>query len=294
MNFLLERPVVIGSNGQLGTELMRVFRDSNVVGLDHAAIEIEDDASVNEAFARTRPTLVINTAAYHNVDECEKNPERAFAVNAIAVERLSSAAERVGSAFGTMSTDYVFSGNTDRPYTERDEAVPINVYGASKRAGELSVLCRERKFVFRTSGMYGRQSSTQKGHMFVDRILRQAQEGEIPRVVTDVIYSPSYAFDVAVAIRAVIEREAYGLYHITNAGHCSWFEYATEALRLAGMPTQIVPASYRDFASKVKRPRYSALAHDALSRMGMSMPSWQDGLERYIRLRMAASAETQR
>ena len=150
---------------------------------------------------------------------------------------------------------------------------------------------RERHYVFRTSGMYGTRTSTQKGHMFVDRILKQAQSGETPRVVTDVVYSPSYAIDVARAIRAVIEREAYGLYHVTNAGACSWFEYATEALRLAGLPEAITPASYRDFASDVKRPTYSALAHENLARLGLAMPSWQDGLKRYITSRLAASAE---
>ena len=147
-----------------------------------------------------------------------------------------------------MSSDYVFSGDLGRPYTERDAPAPLNVYGASKRAGELNALSRKHSFVFRTSGMYGRQTSTQKGHMFVDRILKQAQDGETPRVVTDVVYSPSYAIDVAWAIRQVIEREAYGLYHVTNAGYCSWFEYATEALRL------------RRCRPRLRRPRTGTLS----------------------------------
>jgi dTDP-4-dehydrorhamnose reductase len=285
------RLLVIGSSGQLGSELTRTFADCDVTGLDHSAIEIEDNASVEAAFTRVQPTVVINTAAYHNVDQCEQNPERAFAVNATAVERLSAASERIGAAFATMSSDYVFAGDLGRPYAESDEPSPLNAYGASKRAGELSALARPRSYVFRTSGMYGLRTSTQKGHMFVDRIIKQAQSGETPRVVTDVVYSPSYAIDVAWAIRQVLEREAFGLYHVTNAGHCSWFEYATEALRLTDLPTHMTPASYRDFASNVKRPTYSALAHERLGRIGITMPTWQDGLRRYITSRLAASVE---
>ncbi len=269
---------------------MRVFADCDVTGLDHSEIEVENTVSIETALARVRPSVVINTAAYHNVDQCEQNPDRAFAVNAKAVDRLSAACVRMGAALATMSSDYVFSGDLGRPYTERDAPAPLNVYGASKRAGELNALGRKHSFVFRTSGMYGRQASTQKGHMFVDRILKQAQDGETPRVVTDVVYSPSYAIDVARAMREVIEREAYGLYHVTNAGHCSWFEYATEALRLAALSTEITPASYRDFESSVKRPTYSALAHDALARIGITMPSWQDGFKRYITERFAVGA----
>lgn len=290
MTKVFDRPLIIGSSGQLGTELLRVFGDRNVTGMDHAGIEIEDDASIESALSRVQPTVVINTAAYHNVDECERNPERAFAVNATAVDRLSAACVRIDAAFATISSDYVFAGDAGRPYSERDEPAPVNVYGESKRAGELAALSRPKAFVFRTSGLYGLRTATQKGHTFVNRIIKQAENGETPRVVTDVIFSPSFASDVALAIRQVIEREAYGLYNVTNAGHCSWFEYAKEALRLAGLSTEITPASYRDFASNVKRPTYSALAHEALAKIGITMPSWQDGLQRYIAARLSVGA----
>ena len=269
---------------------MRAFADCDVVGLDHAQIEIESDESVDAAFARYKPTVVINTAAFHNVEECERYPERAFAINAAAVDRLAEKAARSRAAFVTMSSDYVFSGSASKPYTERDEPSPLNVYGHSKRAGELYAQGHgPRWFVFRTSGMYGVRTSSQKGHTFVDRIIRQAQSGEIPRVVTDVYFSPSYAVDVARTIRQVIERDAFGLYHLTNAGGCSWFDFAAEALRLAGLKQEITPASYRDFNPTVDRPKYSILAHEALDRVGVSVPSWQDGLQRYVAARMAHS-----
>lgn len=288
---LLARPLVIGSSGQLGSELVEALSGTGVVALDHAQIEIEDDASVQSALARFQPTVVINTAAFHNVDECERKPERAFAVNAIAVDRLAAACARAGAAFATISSDYVFDGTKGTPYGERDEARPLNVYGVSKRAGEL---CAQRHgsrwFVFRTSGLFGSHAPSRKGHTFVDRLFGQIRNGETPRIVTDVVFSPSYAPDIADAIRRVLEREAFGLSHVTNGGSCSWFDYATEALKLANLPVRIAPTSYREFTSAVERPRCTPLAHEALASLGITMPPWQDGLRRYVNTRLALSS----
>ena len=280
---LLNRPLIIGSTGQLGSELMREFADTPVVGLDHTAIEIEDSASVERVFSEHAPTLVINTAAYHNVEECERNPERAFSVNALAVDRLAAAAARAGAVFATMSSDYVFDGAKHAPYTERDAARPLNVYGISKYAGELAARRHSaRHVVFRTSGLYGLQTSTQKGHTFVDRLLKQAQAGETPRIVTDVVVSTSYVPDIAAAMRRVLEREKFGIVHVANAGACSWYDYAAHALRVAGFSITPQRAGFADFPSSTARPRYSVLALDALELLGIRMPSWEDALSRYI------------
>lgn len=265
---------------------MQTFADCGVVGLDHKAIEIQDPESVENALTNHRPTLIINTAAFHNVEECERHPQRAFAVNAIAVDRLAAAAAQMGAAFATMSSDYVFDGAKGAPYAEHDEARPLNVYGVSKYAGELGARRHgPRHFVFRTSGLYGLRTSTQKGHTFVDRLLRQAQAGETPRIVTDLVVSTSYVPDVASAMRRVFEKEAFGVVHVANAGACSWFDYATDALRLAGFDITPQPARYADFQNSVQRPRYSVLALVALERLGITMPSWKDALRRYIMAR---------
>ena len=287
---LLERPVVIGASGQLGTELMHVLRDRNVVGLDHAALEIQDAAAVDATLAHIKPTLVINTAAFHNVEECEREPQRTLAINAIAVDHLAALCARHGAAFATMSSDYVFDGAKKAPYEESDEPRPLNVYGVSKRTAELFVQRHgTRYFIFRTSGMYGIRTSTQKGHTFVDRLLRQVDAGETPRIVTDIVSSPSYAPDVANGMRAVIEREAYGIVHVTNAGSCSWYDFANEALKLAGKSgVQVAAASYKDFPSTAPRPSYSVLAHEALAALSIPMPMWQDALKRYLAQRAAA------
>lgn len=283
---ILERPLIVGAKGQLGSELMRTFADCGAVGLDHTQIEIQDPDSVAESLQKYRPTLIVNTAAYHNVEECERNPVRAFAVNTLAVDRLAAAAARIDAAFATISSDYVFDGAKGAPYTETDEARPLNVYGVSKYAGELCARRHgPRHVVFRTSGLYGLQTATQKGHTFVDRLLKQAQAGETPRIVTDVVVSTSFVPDVAAAMRGVLEREAYGIVHVSNAGASSWFDYASLALRLAGFSIEPQRASYADFASSVQRPHYSVLAHEALARLGITMAPWQDALRRYVEAR---------
>jgi dTDP-4-dehydrorhamnose reductase len=287
---LLARPLVIGSSGQLGSELVKIFSDCDVVGLDHAAIEIEDARSVDAALARFRPTLVLNTAAFYNVDECERRPQRAFAVNAIAVDYLAGATARIGASFATISTDFVFSGTRHEPYLEDDVAEPLNVYGISKRTSELCALRHSaRNFVIRTSGLYGSRVPTQK-ELFLDRIFRQVANGETPRVVTDVVSTPSYAPDVAAGIRSVVERNAFGIVHVTNSGGCSWFEFAQEALRLAGLPATITPVSYREFNPIVPRPSYTVLALGVLDRLGMKMPAWQDALRRYVAARLTLTS----
>ena len=288
---LLDRAVVIGARGQLGSEIMRELAPHAPMGLDHEQIEIEDDGSVENMFADLAPTLVVNTAAFLNVDECERRPDRAFAVNSVAVERLAAATLRHGAVLATISTDYVFDGDLRRPYSEADVPSPRTIYGVSKLAGETCVRRRGgRYFIFRTSGLYGVRTATQKGYTFVDRIIDRVRAGERPTVVTDMFFSPSYAADVATAIRAVFERESYGLYHITNAGTCSWFQFAEHALHLAGLPANVEPIVYKDFNSVVPRPAYSALACKALNDLGVEMPPWRHALRRYIAARAVSAA----
>ncbi|MGA3037298.1 MAG: dTDP-4-dehydrorhamnose reductase [Vulcanimicrobiaceae bacterium] len=282
MGDILDHPLVIGSEGQLGAELMRVLEDRNLVGLGHSQLEIADFAAVDAAIAKIQPTIVINTAAFHNVEECEKDPLRALTVNTAAVDNLARCAARIGAAFATISTDYVFDGEQSEPYAEDDVPNPINAYGVSKYAGEICTRNRDsRHFVFRSSGLFGTQRLKQK-EKFVERILRQGERGESPRVVADVIFSPSYAPDVARLMRALIEREAFGIVHITNAGACSWFEFASEALSLAGLDVKVEPTRYRDVQTQTNRPAYSALGHKVLGELGLSVPPWRDGLRRYL------------
>jgi dTDP-4-dehydrorhamnose reductase len=286
---LLERVLVIGGSGQLGREIVAALDDHSVSAPAHADLDIEHGEAVLAALERVRPTLLINCAAYHHVDRCEAYPERAFAVNALAVDRVAAACALAGAAFLTFSTDYVFDGTARTPYREDDRANPLSAYGASKLAGEQLVRRHgERHFIVRTSGVYGRIGSSVKGYTFIDRVLRQAEAGEMVRVVDDVTFSPSYAPHVAAAARVLVEREAFGTYHITDAGETTWHGFASEAFALRGLAVRPTPVSSSAFPMVARRPRYSALAHEGIARAGLPvMPSWRDGLVEYLRNRVA-------
>ena len=287
MRDLLERVFVIGGAGQLGSEVRAVLSDVSVSAPGHGELDLEDSPAVEAALEDVRPTLVVNAAAFHNVERCERVPERAFAVNADAVKRLAEACARTGAALATFSTDYVFDGTALRPYTETDTTNPLNEYGRSKLRGEdLVRQTLPEHFVVRTSGLYGPTPSRVKGYTFVDLMLRRAGNGEEVRVVNDVRFSPSYAPHVALALRALAQRRAFGTYHVSNTGEASWFEVTVAAFEFAGLSARPTAVSSADFPSEVARPAYSAFAHEALRSAGVArMPHWREGLEEYVSAR---------
>ncbi len=263
---------------------MRAFADDKPVGVDHAMVDIEAPSAIAKLLVHHRPDLVINTAAFHNVELCELRPDRAFAVNALAVDQLAAQCATAGAAFAQISTDFVFDGRARRPYAETDAPNPLSSYGISKYAGERLVQRHsERFFIFRTSGLYGIRGSSTKGYTFIDRILTQAAEGRPLRIVDDVTCSPSYTFDVATAIRAIVRYERYGVYHVTNSGACTWYEFAREILRQANLTTELTATTADAFPSLAKRPPYSALANEAALALGVTPPrSWQDAVGAYL------------
>jgi dTDP-4-dehydrorhamnose reductase len=280
------RALVFGAAGQLGTAIRTGWREWEIVAPPRAEVDIEDAAAVTSAIRNARADAVINCAAFHNVDLCEAQPERAMAVNAVAVERMARACDAAGSTFVTISTDYVFDGATDRPYVESDVPRPISAYGASKREGERRVAQLHGKaLVVRTCGVYGTRPSSTKGYTFVDRILAQAAAGEPIRVVADVTASPTYAGDLADMLAALLQQRRTGLYHACNAGAVSWYEFAREALRQAGVQREIEPLSADAWKAAAKRPKYSALSSALVESFGISVPSWEEGIARYLRER---------
>lgn len=279
----LERVAIIGARGQLGAELLRAFADLDPAGLDRAALDVEDPASIERALAKVRPTFVIDTAAYHDVARCEQHPERAFAVNAVAVQSLAAACERASCGLAFISSDYVFDGALGRPYTEADQPRPLNVYGVSKLAGERLTLLHPRGYVFRTAGLYSARGASGKRFTFVARILEQARNAQPIRVVNDLTFSPSYAPHVADFIRRVLELAPAGLYHATNLGACTWYEFAEAALVAAGYRTTIEAVSSSAFDPGVRRPRYAPLEPAAARAAGVELPPpWRDGLAAYL------------
>lgn len=281
------RVLITGSNGQLGTDLCRTLKDVELIPLTHQDIEIGDMSSVRRAVSLHKPDIIINTAAFVRVDDCEDEKDKAFLVNALGARNVAVVAEELGAKLVHISTDYVFGGESEPravPYTEFDAPVPLNVYGKSKLAGESFVqhLCR-RHFIIRTSGLFGVAGASGKGGNFVETILKLARERNELRVVNDQVFSPTYTKDLATKIAQLIHTEYYGIFHITNRGSCSWYEFALEILRLAGMKTPVVPITSDQFPQKAKRPHYSVLDNYHLRLLGMDgMKTWQEALKDYL------------
>jgi dTDP-4-dehydrorhamnose reductase len=295
--------VVIGANGQLGSDLVRQLqaRSSteggaepayNVVGLRHTDIEICDAAGAGETLSRLKPDVVFNMAAFHRVDDCEQDRERAFRLNAIAPADLARICCDLGSTFVHISTDYVFGSDRQRrsPYSEMDLPGPVNVYGASKLAGEYLVrnVC-PRHVVVRTTGLYGIAGSSGKGGNFVELMLRLARQGQPIRVVNDQRLAPTYTPDLAASLIDLVDRQKYGLFHVVNAGDCSWFEFASAIFELAGLSPDLSPTTTETFAARADRPRYSVLSSASLASVGLSEPRpWREALSAYLATRTEA------
>jgi dTDP-4-dehydrorhamnose reductase len=293
-----QKIVVIGSNGQLGTDLIRVLKDLSVEGegghknlqvtpLTHRDIEILDHPQTRDALIPLDPDVVINTAAYHRVDECEDNLERALEVNAIAVGNLALVCRDLGALLVHLSTDYVFPGRGGSPYVESDPVDPINIYGASKAAGEMILRSSWPKhMIVRSSGLYGLVGSSGKGGNFVETMLRLADEGKAIRVVNDQTLTPTATSDLARQIIALIHTEAHGTYHATCQGACSWYNFAAEIFRLSALCPELSPQTTGQSGARAERPVYSVLDNRNLREIGLdSMPPWQESLEKYLEQR---------
>jgi len=278
---------ILGATGQLGRDLVRTFADCDPISLERS-VDLTDAGSLEAALERHRPSLVVNTAAFHQVDRCEADPERAFAVNALGVDRLAALCAARGIVFAHVSTDYVFDGAASKPYDESAIAEPVNVYGRSKLEGERRVAGHGGPhYIFRTSGLFGRHQSSSKGLTFIERMLRGAEARTALRVVDDIVFSPSFTGHVAPAIRRIVESGAFGLYHVTNRGFCSWYDLASEALRQAGLSATIERAK-ADPEQRPRRPLFSALAHGAIERAGIEdLPDWREGVAAYLAERSA-------
>ena len=269
------RVVVVGANGQLGSELVRAFAEDGrwtPMPLVHQEVEIVEPASVKAMFACHQPSLVVNTAAYHVV-EAAGNELEFFRVNALGVKNLAEAARAEDVPLVHFSTDYVFGDGGTRPYHEGDTPSPLNVYGTSKLAGEHILRATDpRHYVVRVCGLYGRTGCRAKGGTnFVEMVLRQTDTGTSMRVVNDQIVSPTYAVDVARALPGLVSRAPYGVYHMANPGACSWYEFAVEIVELAGLRERVKlePVSSGRYYSSVRRPAYSALDNRALRAAGL-------------------------
>ncbi|MGO9614011.1 MAG: dTDP-4-dehydrorhamnose reductase [Dissulfurispiraceae bacterium] len=275
--------VLIGADGQLGTDLLKTTpKQITLIPLTIKDLDITDRKRAGELLGDLRPDAVINTAAYVKVDEAEDNVGEAFKVNAEGVKNLVEACKETKTVFIHLSTDYVFDGdNKDKPYNERDIPNPVNVYGISKFAGELFVRnYLTRYYLVRSASLYGQAGASGKGGNFVYSILKKAKSGVPLNVVNDIYMSPTYALDLAIAIwKLLLEEMPFGVYHITNSGYCSWYEFSKKILDYSGLTCDIIPVSHRSYSSKARRPVWSPLT----SIKGVKLRDWGSALSDFTR-----------
>jgi len=285
--------LLIGANGQLGSDLFTVFRAAGdtVVPVTHAQVDVCSEERVAGIMAETKPDIVLSTAAYHKVEECEQKPALAFQVNGTGAMNLALACQRSGAVLVHFSTDYVFDGRKNAAYEETDLPSPLNVYGVSKVVGEYLIAAyAERRFVIRTCGLYGVAGSRGRGGNFVETMLNKAMAGEAIRVVDDQVLTPTYTVDLATAIRKLILTGNYGLYHLSSEGQCSWYEFTRYIFECVALDAKLSPVSSSEFASPVKRPANSVLSKAKFQKLGLSIPSWKDALPRYLEERRRKNA----
>lgn len=283
------RIVLLGAGGQLATDLVATLRQDKIFPFTHAEIDITDAAIVHGRIVGLRPDCVINTAAFHRVDECEDQPGKSFEVNAVGVYNVARAARAAGSILVHFSTDYVFDGTKRAPYVETDAPNPQSIYALSKRAGERIVqqYCPQH-FLIRTCGLYGHAHRRGKGTNFVETMLEQAKAGLPIRVVTDQVLTPTSSADLTRALNPLIHTDRFGLYHLTSTGQCSWYEFAQEIFRLAGLSPDLQPTTSEALGRKARRPAYSVLDNFNYRAAGLfDLRPWQAALADYLRARAA-------
>jgi dTDP-4-dehydrorhamnose reductase len=278
--------MLIGADGQLGTDLHQLWREQHdVVPLTHANIEICDAVRTRTLAERLCPDLIVNTAAFHQVDACEDEVRRAFEVNVGAVRELACTAQALNAKLVQFSTDYVFDGLKASPYVESDPAEPLSVYGMSRLAGEwMARRYCEKHYIIRTCGLYGLAGSRSKRGNFVETMLRAAASGKSLRVVADQVVTPTSTRHLAAKLEQLISAGApCGVYHMTNTGECSWYEFTREMFRLAGVTPDLRPTTSAAFGAPARRPAYSVLDNQALRAARIDdFPPWQQALREYM------------
>jgi dTDP-4-dehydrorhamnose reductase len=278
------RIVVIGSNGQLGRDLVPRL-PGTVVPLTRIEIDLAKLETIQPAILACQPDVVINCAAYNLVDQAESDPDVAFRVNAWGVRELAKACDALNARLIHISTDYVFGLDRERlhPLSETDEPGPLSTYGLSKLTGEYLVRTYARKhLVIRTCGLYGVWGSGGKGTNFVETMLRLASSGKPVRVVNDQRCTPTYTVDLARVIAQLVSRDLSGLLNVTNSEDCTWYELAAEVFRLARLTVDLTPISSEQFGARAKRPDYSVLSTDRFTKLGLEMQPWKDALSAYM------------
>jgi dTDP-4-dehydrorhamnose reductase len=274
---------IIGSTGQLGTDLMKTLkREHEVIGLTHQDIEVTDYNSCL-ILKEHHPRIIINTAAFHKTDKCEEEPLKTFSVNALGAKNITAISKEIEATAIYISTDYVFDGSKNTPYTENDLPNPINTYGITKLAGELYTKQSPKHYIIRPASLFGVAGASGKGGNFVETMITKAKKNESISVVDDMWMSPTYTKDAAIVIKKIIELKLpFGTYHVTNQGYCTWFQFAKEIFKITGLNTTLIPIKTEQLTMRAKRPKFSALKSIKLPKYNIQMREWKQALHDYL------------
>jgi len=282
---------LIGVDGQLGSDLNSHFKSkglkvTGLVGLKD--IDVCNYGMSDDVLKEIKPDLVINTAAFHDVDRCEDEALSAFKVNVMGVKNLAVICREINIPLMHFSTDYVFDGKKRKPYTESDCAGPISLYGISKLAGEQVIqYMLEKYYIVRLSGLYGlADCAGKKGGNFVELMIKLAKESKQIKVVDDQVLTPTSTRDVAEKLFELIQTGSYGIYHMTNTGSCSWYEFTCEIFRLLKLSVEVLPTTTEEFGARARRPKFSVLDNVNLRKIGLAdLRNWKEALKDYIESR---------
>lgn len=274
------RALITGGGGQLASDLKELLGE-DAVAMPHSELDISDAGALDRVFSEVDPDLVFNCAAFHNLEVCEREPDRAWQVNVRAVRDLAMRTARLVH----ISTNYVFDGESNRPYTEADLPSPRSVYALTKLAGEYAALAYgQASLVVRTAGLYGLHGSTSKGGNFVQRMIARASDGQPLTVVADQRLQPTFTAELAPALLAAAEREVSGTLHLCAGGECSWHEFTMAIMALAGIDTPVLPTRTENTSGGVARPLNGVLARQRADELGLPvLRDWHDGLADYMR-----------
>ncbi len=279
--------LLIGKTGQLGGDILRNNTDYEIIAPDRTELDILSPESISAAITKHAPSAVINTAAFHNVPLCETEPATAFLTNCVAVRNLAAACSRAGALFVTFSSDYVFGGDKRTPYIEDDRPAPLQIYGMSRLVGEHAALSTapDQSIVIRTCGLYGASGAQSKGGNFVNKRIQDSKTLTTLEMANDQTVSPTSTNDLSKAVLKLIDHpgKTPGIYHLVNEGECTWYEFTKAIYEIAGLDVKVIPVDRNGRSGDMRRPLYSALANIKARTLGITLPPWQDALERYLR-----------
>ena len=274
---------IIGSTGQFGTDLMEILGTENeILGFDHNDLEVSDFKTLsilkNYSF-----DVIVNTAAFHKTDKCEEEPIKAFLVNTIGARNIALFSKEIGAVSVFISTDYIFNGEKNEPYNEEDPPFPINTYGISKLAAEHCTRLNPKYYILRIASVFGKAGPSGKGNNFIETMINKAKNNELIKVVDDMWMSPTYTKDAAYVLNGILKFELpYGVYHATNKGYCSWYQFAQEIFKITKLNANLEPTKTDPNYGIATRPVFSALKSNKLPLFNLEPQPWNQALRQYL------------